>query len=277
MRPTNSASMTTAVVALSASVALADVSLPAAFTDHMVLQRDRRTHVFGRAQPGEQITVELIDSKGAVLRSGKAVAGQGGRFIVELAPMAGSDDPLTLDVKGANTVSVKDVVVGDIWVAGGQSNMEWTLGGTGDQTAAGIAIANEPSIRFLRAPHVTANRAAFTVDAAWRTLTPASAPDMGAVDFWFAQQLRKSNGVPIGILEINWGGTRAEPWTDLATLGADPLYTARVTELRRAVDTWNSLSAADREVAYQAERKIFQEAGTAWWNLVPLMMLTYSL
>jgi sialate O-acetylesterase len=98
--------MTTAVAALSASVALADVSLPAAFTDHMVLQRDRRTHVFGNAQPGEQITVELIDSKGAVLRSGKAVAGQGGRFIVELAPMAGSDDPLTLDVKGANTVSV---------------------------------------------------------------------------------------------------------------------------------------------------------------------------
>lgn len=268
MRPTNSASMTTMVATLSASVALADVSLPAAFTDHMVLQRDRRTHVFGSAQPGEQITVELIDSKGAVLRSGKATAGQGGRFVVELAPMAGSDDPLTLDVKGANTISVKDVVVGDIWVAGGQSNMEWTLGGTGEQTAAGVAIANEPSIRFLRVPHVTANRAAFTVAAAWRTLTPASAPDMGAVDFWFAQQLRKTNGVPIGILEINWGGTRAEPWTDLATLGADPLYTARVTELRRSIDIWNSLSAADREAAYQADRKLFQEAGTAWWSAI---------
>ena len=247
---------------------LADVTLPAAFTDHMVLQRDRRTHIFGTAQPNEQITVELLDSKGAVLRSGRVVAGQGGRFVVELAPMAGSDDPLTLEVRGANTVSVKDVVVGDIWVAGGQSNMEWTLGGTGDQTTAGVAIANEPSIRFLRAPHVTANRPAFTVNATWIVLSPTSAPQMGAVDFWFAQELHEATGVPIGILELNWGGTRAEPWTDLATLGADPLYTAKVAELRRSVDAWNSLSVAERDAAFQAERKRFQEAGTAWWSAI---------
>lgn len=268
MRLINSTTFAIHATAICCFAALGDVTLPAAFTDHMVLQRDRRSRISGLAQPNEQITVELLDSKGEIVRSGRAVAGQGGRFIVDLAPMVGSNDPLTLEVRGANTVTIKDVVVGDIWVAGGQSNMEWTLGATGDQSAEGVAVADQPAIRFLRAPHVTANRAAFTVDAAWRTLSPTSAKDMGAVDFWFALELHKASGMPIGILEINWGGTRAEPWTDLATLGSDPLFTARVTELRRSVDAWHSLSAADRDAALQAEKKQFQEAGTTWWSAV---------
>ena len=268
MRLTNSTIIVIPATAICCFATLGDVALPAAFTDHMVLQRDRRAPISGIAQPNEQITVELLDSKGEIVRSGRAIASQGGRFTVELAPMVGSNDPLTLVVRGANTVTIKDVVVGDIWVAGGQSNMEWTLGATDGQSAEGVAVADQPSIRFLRAPHTTANRAAFTVDAAWRTLTPTSAPDMGAVDFWFALELHKASGVPIGILELNWGGTRAEPWTDLATLGADPLFTGRVTELRRSVDAWYSLSTADRDAAFKAELMKFQEAGTAWWSEV---------
>ena len=107
-----------------ASAALADVTLPAAFTDHMVLQRGVRTRIFGSAQVNEQVDVALLDSKGAVLRSGRTSAGQGGRWSVELEPLSASAEPMTLRVKGANEVVVNDVLAGDVWIAGGQSNME---------------------------------------------------------------------------------------------------------------------------------------------------------
>ena len=253
---------------LLASPSLADVSLPAVFTDHMVLQRNRPVRVFGMAMPNEQVTVELRDPKGAVVRTARATGGQGGRFSVEFAPLAGSAEPMTLSATGANTVVVQDVVVGDVWVAGGQSNMEWSLGATGDQAADGVKLANDGAIRFLRTPHVTANGPAFTIAASWKSLSPDSAPSMGAVAFWFAQRLRKETGVPIGILEINWGGTRAEPWTDVATLGAEAMYTPRVAELAAAVEKWNSRSKQERDADYEAARRGFQEAGTRWWDVV---------
>ncbi len=260
--------ITASLAFLACAHAAADVTLPAAFTDHMVLQRDTPMRVFGSAQPNEQVEVELRDSKGAVLRSGKAVAGQGGRFSVELEPMKGSADPMTLEVRGANSVIVNDVVIGDVWVAGGQSNMEWNVADTGSQATDAVAAANDPQVRYLRTPKVTSNRPEQTIAANWTVLSPVTAPSMGAVGFWFANALRKETGVPIGILEINWGGTRAEPWTDLSTLATDPLYTDDVAELKRKVDAWNSLPAPQRDRAFEDARRKFQSEGTAWWSSV---------
>lgn len=256
------------LAALCTAPAIADVKLPAAFTDHMVIQRNQPFRVWGMAQQGEQITVELRDAKSALIRSSKQMANATGTFSMEFPALVASADPMTLEVRGANSVTIKDVVVGDVWIAGGQSNMEWRLAGTDEQAAAGVAVANDPLVRFLRVPHVTANRPAFTVDAAWRVLSPDSAPGMGAVAFWFARDVRKETGVPIGILEINWGGTRAEPWTDTATLSGDPLYASRVAELRKAIDNWYSRSPRERAAEIEAARKRFQEAGTAWWSQV---------
>ena len=260
--------ITASLAFLACAHAAADVTLPAAFTDHMVLQRDTPMRVFGSAPPNEQVEVELRDSKGAVLRSGKAVAGQGGRFSVELEPMKGSADPMTLEVRGANSVIVNDVVIGDVWVAGGQSNMEWNVADTGSQATDAAAAANDPQVRYLRTPKVTSNRPEQTIAANWTVLSPVTAPSMGAVGFWFANALRKETGVPIGILEINWGGTRAEPWTDLSTLATDPLYTDDVAELKRKVDAWNSLPAPQRDRAFEDARRKFQSEGTAWWSSV---------
>jgi sialate O-acetylesterase len=256
------------LAALCTAPAIADVKLPAAFTDHMVIQRNQPFRVWGMAQQGEQITVELRDAKSALIRSSKQMANATGTFSMEFPALVASADPMTLEVRGANSVTIKDVVVGDVWIAGGQSNMEWRLAETDEQAAAGVAVANDPLVRFLRAPHVTANRPAFTVDAAWRVLSPDSAPGMGAVAFWFARDVRKETGVPIGILEINWSGTRAEPWTDTATLSGDPLYASRVAELRKAIDNWYSRSPRERAAEIEVARKRFQEAGTAWWSQV---------
>jgi sialate O-acetylesterase len=258
-----------AVVMLAAATpVLAEIRLPAAFTDHMVIQRDRPIRVFGSAQTHEEVTVELRDSKGAALRSGKVAADQSGRFAVTLEGLPGGNEPLTLEVRGSNTVTVSDILVGDVWVAGGQSNMEWPLAATGAQLDDARAVALDGTIRVLKAPHVTANRPAESIDARWQVLDAKTLPETTAVGFWFANAIHARTGLPVGILSINWGGTRAEPWADLATLGSDPAYTEMIGRQRMAVDAWHRLGQAERDRAYEARRRIFQNAGTQWWTAV---------
>ena len=258
-----------AVVMLAAATpVLAEIRLPAAFTDHMVIQRDRPIRVFGSAQTHEEVTVELRDSKGAALRSGKVAADQSGRFAVTLEGLPGGNEPLTLEVRGSNTVTVSDILVGDVWVAGGQSNMEWPLAATGAQLDEARAVALDGTIRVLKAPHVTANRPAESIDARWQVLDAKTLPETTAVGFWFANAIHARTGLPVGILSINWGGTRAEPWADLATLGSDPAYTEMIGRQRMAVDAWHRLGQAERDRAYEARRRIFQNAGTQWWTAV---------
>ena len=267
MRPMRSLPVL-ALALVAASPASAEVRLPAAFTDHMVLQRDRPVRVFGSAQAHEEVTVELRDAAGAVLRTGRSSADQSGHFAVTLEPIAGSNEPMVLEVRASNTVTVADVLVGDVWVAGGQSNMEWPLAATGSQLEAAKAVALDGRIRVLKAPHVTANRPAETIDARWQVLDPKTLPETTAVGFWFANAIHARTGLPVGILSINWGGTRAEPWADLATLGSDPAYTEMIGRQRMAVDAWHRLGQAERDRAYEVRRKVFQTAGTQWWNAV---------
>ena len=256
-------------VALAATASVqAEIRLPAAFTDHMVLQRDRPIRVFGSAQTHEEVTVEVRDAKGAVLRTGRTTADQSGHFALVLEPLKGSNDPLVLEVRGSNTITVGDILVGDVWIAGGQSNMEWPLAATGPQLEAAKAVPLDGAIRVLKAPHVTANRPAETIDARWQVLDATTLPETTAVGFWFATAIHARTGLPVGILSINWGGTRAEPWADLATLGSDAAYTEAIGRQRMAVDAWHRLGQAERDRAYEARRRVFQTAGTQWWTSV---------
>lgn len=259
--------LTSLLAAAACSLASADVTLPAVFGDRMVLQRDMPIRVFGSAQPGEQVSAQIRDASGTVLREGKGLAGQGGRFGIEFSPLTGGPDPLVLEVRGANTVTCSDVVVGDVWIAGGQSNMEWPLEATGAQLDDAVAGA-DPLVRFLRIPKATANHPQPTLSARWAPATPPALRTMGAVGFWFAKELRKVTGMPVGIVECNWGGSRAEPWTDLATLGSETLFADRVSALRRRIDDWDSLAPSQRDRAYEDARRRFQSEGTSWWNAV---------
>ncbi len=247
---------------------MADVTLPAVFSDHMVLQRDMPVRVFGRAQAGEAVTVTLRDEAGATVRTGRAVAGQDGVFGVTLEPLAASAAPLTLEAAGATTVTVRDVLVGEVWIAGGQSNMEWPVGATGTQAADAAALAGVGTIRQIKAPHVTAHRPQANISAEWRVLSPATVNDFGAVAFWFAQDVREALGVPVGILAINWGGTRAEPWVDLATLASHPRFEAAVAEQRARVEEWSSMPQALRDRAWNEEWTKFQRQVDTWWGSV---------
>ncbi len=187
--------------------------MPKYFTDNMMLQRDMPVRVWGWAEPGEKVGVAL----GGKTTTTKA--DDQGAWSVEL-PVIKHGQGLELTVKGKNTVAFKNLIVGDIWVCSGQSNMEMTLGGClGAEDD--IKAADLPKIRRIKFNHVQTGdlQADAPTATPWQVCSPETAPQMTAVGFYFAREILGKTGVPIGIVDSNWGGTRIEPW--VAAEGVD--------------------------------------------------------
>jgi len=194
--------------------ASAALSLAAPFTDHAVLQRDRPVPLWGRAGPRAVVTVEY---RGQKLQ---AAADGSGRWRVALAAMAAAADGADLSVTTATgeAVTLHDVVVGEVWLASGQSNMEWSLSGVRD-AAAEIAAASHPLIRHLRVEHVPSDTPADSVaTGGWKVCTPATAGEFTAVGYFFARDLAQKLGVPVGLIHSSWGATPIESWLALDVL-----------------------------------------------------------
>jgi sialate O-acetylesterase len=206
--------------------AYAEPTLPHLFSDHMVLQRDMDISVWGWADPGEHIAVTL----GANTR--ETITAADGRWNVSL-PAMHAGGPFTLIVRGKKVVEVKDVLLGEVWIASGQSNMTYALSGaTG--AAEEIAAARYPQMRFLTVPKkIALEPQADTLPAAWEICTPDTAKIFSAVAYFFGRDLSKSLGVPIGIILSSWPGTAAEEWTDPDSLQREPV-------LRPIVQRWEA-------------------------------------
>jgi sialate O-acetylesterase len=193
----------------------ADVQLAGLFGDHMVLQRDAPIRVWGRADPGERVQVRLA------ARQARTRADARGRWQVLLAPLP-AGGPHELQVIGPNTLRLKDVMVGEVWVASGQSNMEWSLQDT-DDAARAIAAADEPRIRHVKLPHRASLRPQDDVEPlTWQVSQPEVAGRFSAVATYFARRLVRELGVPVGIVDNSWGGTVVETWTSLPAARRDP-------------------------------------------------------
>lgn len=187
----------------------ADVKLPGIFGDHMVLQRDMKLPVWGWAAGGEKVTVQ-VDKQPAV----SATADAQGRWRVQLPPLP-AGGPHTLTVTGKNTVIVKDVLVGEVWLCSGQSNMEWVVGSS-DNAPQEIAAANFPQIRQIKIPKLVAAVPADNVSAPWQVCAPGTVAGFTAAGYFMARHLHKELGVPIGLINSSWGGTLIEPWTPVS-------------------------------------------------------------
>lgn len=209
----------------------AEVKLPALFGDHMVLQRDRPLHIWGMATPEESISIDFDGNHG------RAVADALGRWSVYLPPPA-AGGPFTLTVQGKNTIRLSDVLVGDVWVASGQSNMQfsmqaappWTRGTR--NSAVEIAAADHPDMRLMQVPIATATGPQPDMQSTqWQRCSPASAASFSAVAYFFGRALLLKEKVPIGLIESNVGGTPAEAWTSMdaltSTAALMPVFTAR--------------------------------------------------
>jgi sialate O-acetylesterase len=209
----------------SAPAASAAVELPSFFSEHMVLQRDLPIPVWGRAAPGEKVTVKL-GTQAAVT----ATTAADGTWKVKLPASAGGG-PFTLVVKGGNELRVADVLVGEVWLCSGQSNMEFTVDGVND-AAKEKAEATDGAIRQLYVPRVPEAQPTAKMDARWTVCSPATAGGFTACGYFMARQLRKELGVPIGLINTSWGGTRIEPWAPAAAFAELPALKDIADQLR---------------------------------------------
>jgi sialate O-acetylesterase len=193
----------------------ADVRLPALFSDKMVLQRDIRVPVWGWADDGEEVTVTF---RGETART-KA---KNGKWSVKLSRQkAGGPD--TLVIQGKNKIVINDVLVGEVWICSGQSNMEWPLSQS-FESAPDIAASANANLRLFLVPKTKAEAPRDDVKASWKNSGPESVPGFSAVAYYFGRDLQKALGVPVGLIETCWGGSPAEVWMSQKVLESNPDY-----------------------------------------------------
>ena len=183
----------------------ADVSLPAVFSNNMVLQRDIKIPVWGWASPGEEVTVVLGKD------SAKVKADSDGYWRVDLKEHLASSEPMELVVKGKNTITVSNVLIGDVWICSGQSNMAMTVSRCKNKEAE-IAGADFPMIRHFKVGNRIQLVPVNDVSGSWSVASPKTVGGWTAVGFFFARDLYKELNVPIGLINTSWGGTRVEAW-----------------------------------------------------------------
>lgn len=227
-----------AVITLTAGTALADVRLPRIFSSHMTLQRNLDVPVWGWADPGESVTVTFASQEKST------VADANGKWMLRLEPMAASSEGRSLGIKGNNELSLDNVLVGDVWICSGQSNMEWNLKGAMNPDQE-IAAADHPMIRMFDVPgHTTAPIAKEDVPGGeWKVCSPATVAGFSAVGYYFGREIHQESGVPIGLIGTNWGGTRIEPWTPPVGFRSVP----ELADLSRRVDAFDPSVAAGKE------------------------------
>jgi sialate O-acetylesterase len=207
-----------AVLAVMATAVMADVKLPAVIGDHMVLQHGMKDAIWGWADPGEKVTVKLGD------QSAEATADAGGRWRVNVEPPK-AGGPVKMTVAGKNTLTVDDILVGEVWVCSGQSNMEMSVRGVTNAQQE-IAEAKFPKIRLFTVAKATTDEPQTDCKGQWAECAPETVPGFSAVGYFFGRDLLKDLNVPIGLIHTSWGGTYAEAWTSGPTLKADPVLKA---------------------------------------------------
>lgn len=204
----------------------ANPSLPHLISDHAVFQQDRKIHVWGTADARERVAVGLA---GHIVRT---QADSSGKWSVDL-PAMHAGGPFTLKITGKTTILVKDVLIGEVWIASGQSNMVFALAGS-TGAAEEIPRADYPEIRLFTVPRTLGlSPMPDTLPATWSACTPESAKEFSAVAYYFARKLHRELHVPIGIIESAWPGTHIEEWMAPAAARSD-------SEVKLLLDTWDA-------------------------------------
>ena len=193
------------VIAWSASAAAA-VKLASVIGDNMVLQRGEAVPIWGWDDPGTNVTVTIGETKVT------ATADDKGKWIVRLPAMT-AGGPHTMTVAGTDTVTVANILVGEVWLCSGQSNMEWSVANSADPQQE-IAAADHPRIRHIKVARAPAAKPQEEVaSTGWQVCSPETVSSWTAVGYYFARYLQQQLDVPVGLIGSNWGGTRIEPWT----------------------------------------------------------------
>ena len=231
----------TLVASIVACTASADVSLNAMFGEHMVLQQGIRNRVWGGADPGEAVTVTFAGQRHAT------TADAAGDWQVLLDPVADYGGPHVLTVRGNNELSFHDVLVGEVWICSGQSNMQWSVNDANDPDLE-KAAAKFPAIRFVSVPQVGTQERQRNFKGSWEACTPETVGGFSAVGYFFGRQLHQTLGVPVGLIDNAWGGSAAEAWVRRDKLAAHPA-------LQAIHERWQAEEATSETARAEFERK----------------------
>ncbi len=223
----------------------AAVRLPSVLSDHAVLTRTDRVPIWGWADPDEEISIKLGD------RSAKTKAGTDGRWCVDLNLADAPDGPFELEVTGKNKLVVKNVVVGEVWVASGQSNMDWRIGQSLEAKEES-ARPRDPQVRQFSVTQATALAPAEDCVGRWIVAAPDTVGEFSAVGYFFAKDLSVRRHTAVGLLHASWGGMNIERWISPAGFAHDPALNARAAEL------------LEKTRASVAEVAAYQEKLSAW-------------
>jgi sialate O-acetylesterase len=232
--------VTTLLVAMQ-TVAMADVRLPALFGHNMALQQEAPIPVWGTASPGEKISVTLADKTVSV------EAGKDGRWKLSLPPLPAGES-LTLTVKGTNTVAFTNIVVGEVWVCSGQSNMRWPVRDALEPQKE-IETAIWPKIRLFTVAITVAESPKEDVIGKWVECSPQSVGGFSAAGYFFGRELHQKLGRPVGLIHSSVGGTPAQAWTRLGCLEADP-------EFKKLVEHWNERKKGMEQARAKHEERV---------------------
>lgn len=211
----------------------AEVTLPKILASHMVVQRDLPLHLWGWASTGEVVTASFRGQERST------TADTLGKWSIYLPPTS-AGGPFQIEIKGNNSIALEDVLVGDVWVAGGQSNMEFEMYKAATAAADLPKAANDRIRLMIVKKEYSEYPKADLEGTGWAASTPETAKDFSAVAWYFAREIEEREHVPVGLIDSTWGGTVAESWTSLTALGADPglapVFTARGHMTERETD-----------------------------------------
>lgn len=210
------ASWTLTLVLANARPAHAEVKLPSIFGSHMVLQQGQKNRVWGWADPGEQITVVIAG------QMHRATADAEGNWMVQLDPLP-VGGPYTMDIAGKTAIALQDILVGEVWICSGQSNMQWSVNASNDPELE-KAAANFPQIRLISVPNRGTQEPQKDFQGAWAVCTPETVGNFSAVGYFFGRQLHQTLKVPVGLINNAWGGSACEAWVRRDLLAADSTY-----------------------------------------------------
>ena len=227
-----------------------DVALPSLISDNMVLQQRAKVDVWGKADPGESVTVQLGPEQGQV------TAGKDGSWGVKLGGIK-SGGPYDMTISGKNSITIHNVAVGEVWVAAGESNMEYKLIAAHNGPAE-LADASLPMVRVFVLKHHAAEKPETDCDGSWVVCNPDTARNFSAVGFFFGKELNRGMHLPVGIIQSAWGPSPAQAWTPRAVLEKAPA-------LHAALDRYEAAATAypQAEVAYEQKLADWKAASTS--------------
>ncbi|MAZ25901.1 MAG: sialate O-acetylesterase [Cytophagaceae bacterium] len=242
--------------------AKAQLKLPIIFNDNMVLQRNSEVPVWGWATPGEQVNITATWTTGNAYT---AAADEDGKWMVRI-PTTEGPGPYEMIIKDSQSPAdtLSNVMLGEVWLASGQSNMEWSAGAGIKGGEPEIKRATNPQIRFFKVPHLTADEEQQDTQGVWQESIPETMKEFSAVAYFFAKKINEQLGVPVGVIGSYWGGSPAEIWIPQSSFIKDTLLTESASKIKE--QPWSPIKPSVAYNAMVAPLVPYDIAGVLWYQ-----------